>query len=77
MFSVTGLFCPGLTHLYHTQELLDSGMDNTRDELTFNPEFKDASLTSKNRETGHPDAMILVMQDGLKVEVWRIEADPV
>ena len=76
MYSVTGLFCPGLTNLYHTQELLDKGIDNSRDEITFNPEFKDATITSKNRETSHSDSMIVVMQDNLVVEVWRIEADP-
>ena len=76
MYSVTGLFCPELRNLYHTQELLDKGMENSRDEITFNPEFKGATITSENRETSHPHSMILVMQDGLIAEFWRIEADP-
>ena len=78
MHSVTAMFCPELTKIYNTQEILDKGISGARDELTFNPEFKGATISSKSRETSHLDAMILVMQeDVFEAEFWRIESDPV
>ena len=75
VYSVTGLFCPTLKHLYHTGELLDNGLDRAKDLLEERPLFLDAINDTRGRETAHPDTMILVLDSltDMEAQVWRIE----
>ena len=75
VYSVTGLFCPELKHLYHTGELLNNGLDGAKDLLEERPLFIDAINHTRGRETAHPDTMILVLDSliDMEAQVWRIE----
>jgi hypothetical protein len=69
--SVTGIFCPELRYLFHTEQISQVSLNFSDNLILTEEKFKDIKVYSFSSEAEYVGSMILLLNGS---EVWRVTA---